>query len=264
MKSRRRTFRRGMTLLEVVLAVTILAAMSGLIAAMWTQATRMADDGGGQHRAMRLARVLEMMRSQWADRRTSVKLGRGGSSVTVERAALSFITATAILEPGWPIVRARYVVERDYETGVGALAAWRLVYEELPVVDLESPVEQAGDSGRPLASGERRAERPVESPKEKRLILLAGCAELEWERFGKSDRAEEAEAERAAENAVSESGRPTTTTAPKRIAAPTAEERTPEWRPLVGEFRGKTPAVRLVGEFGGKEFACVFVIEDSR
>jgi type II secretory pathway pseudopilin PulG len=253
-----------MTLLEVVLAVTILAAMSGLIASMWTQATRMADDGGGQHRAMRLARVLEMMRSQWADRRTSVKLGRGGSSVTVEPEAMTFITATAILEPGWPIVRARYVVERDYDTGTGALAAWRLVYEELPVVDLESPLDQPGDSEKALAPGERRAERPVESPKEKRLMLLAGCAELGWERFGKSDRAEVEEAERSAENEVSESNDPSTTFATRRNATAPAEERTSEWRPLVEGFRGKTPAVRLFGEFEGKEFACVFVIGDSR
>lgn len=253
-----------MTLLEVVLAVTILAAMSGLIAAMWTQATRMADDGGGQYRSMRLARVLEMMRSQWADRRTSVKLGRGASSVTVEPGVLTFITATAILEPGWPIVRARYVVERDYNTGAGALAAWRLVYEELPVVDLESPLEQPGAPERTLASGERRAERMVESPKERKLVLLAGCTELEWERFGKSDHAEAAEAERAGENAVSASDDQVPTIAPRGISAPTAEDKVSEWRPLGSGFSGKSPAVRLIGEFEEKEFACVFVIGDSR
>lgn len=244
-------------MLEVVLAVTILAAMSGLIATLWGQASRMAGDGGSQQRAMRLARVVEMMRSQWADRRTSVSLDRSGASVAIEPEGVSFITATAVLEPGWPIVRARYLVERDYETGIGREAGWRLVYEELPVVAV------AEEQGVPGLKGEEIRdvpERRPESPREKRMVLLNGCAELRWERFGRAARVEAAEADRLKSGDEGTNG----TDSSKEPAARSEAERTEMWREFEEEWRGKSPAVRLAGQFEGKEFACVFVIGDSR
>lgn len=249
--------RRAMTLLEVVLAVTLLAAMSGLIATLWTQATRMSDDGNGQHRAMRLARVLEMLHSQWADRRTSVKLGKGGSSIEIAPDVLTFITATAVLEPGWPIVRARYVVERDYQTGVGVQSAWRLIYEELPIVDLNSP------QGRPASSADSVA-RPLGAPREKRVVLLNGCHELNWQRFGRSELLESEDQPPNPEDTIEPATNSNSLTASKPKFTPTAEDKIPQWREIETTYRGRAPAIRLTGIFEEKEFSCVLIVGDSR
>lgn len=246
-----------MTLLEVVLAVTLLAAMSGLIATLWTQATRMSDDGNGQHRAMRLARVHEMLRSQWADRRTSIKLSKGGSSVEIVPDALTFVTATSILEPGWPIVRARYLIERDDQTGVGVQSAWRLAYEELPIVDLDAP------QGLPESSVDSVA-RPIHAPREKRVVLLNGCQRLDWQRFGRSEPLETEDRPSEAEDAIEPGGRSGARPASKPKIQPTAEDKVPTWRELEATYRGRTPAVRLSGVFEEKEFSCVLIVGDSR
>lgn len=254
MNSGQRTSRRAMTLLEVVLAVTLLASMSAVLASLWAQASAWTDDSTSHHRAMRLARVTEMVRSQWADRRTSAALDSAGASAVVEPGALTFVTATAVLEPGWALVRARYVVERDYETGVGVQAAWRLVYEELPLVDLAAP---AGVPGERLGTADNRARNLVESPREKRILLLAGCGELRWERFGRSLDVED-------EGSVAASGEEGTPAEAVRARSRTEDEVGLRWREIEAEFVGHARAVRLVGEFEERRFTCVFVIGDSR
>lgn len=244
-----RSFRRGMTLLEVVLAVTILAAMSGLIASLWTQSERMSRDAMSGRRELRLARVIEMLRSQWADRRTSVRLGVAGESVSVEKETLTYISATPILEPGWPLVRVRLIVERD-DQALGPLEAWRLVYEELPVVDLKS-VQATPEARSPVGDG-----RPLGAPPLRRMTLLNACTRLEWQRFGRSDALEAADQPRDAES--------TEKPAPERPEIINADDKVRAWRTITEEFTGRTEAVRLAGTIEEEEFSCVFVIGDSR
>lgn len=246
--------RRGMTLLEVVLAVTILAALSGLVATMWRQSERMSREALGGRRELRLARVVEMLRSQWADRRTSVRLGREGGSVLIEREALTFISATSILEPDWPLVRARFIVERD-DRSPGPLEAWRLVYEELPIANVDSV--QAPADEETLASS-----RPaLGAPPMRRLTLLAACPELRWERFGFGDAVESEPGPVEAEPAVNPE-EPDALARAKRIIS--ADDRLPAWREITTEYRGRPWAVRLRGIVEEKEFSCVLIIGDSR
>jgi hypothetical protein len=246
-----------MTLLEVVLAVTILASMSAVIASLWAQASRWTDDGASHHRAMRLARVAELLRSQWADRRTSAALTAAGASAAFDATSLTFVTATPILEPGWALVRARYVVERDVDTAAGAPSAWRLVYEEMPLVDLGLP---AGVPGERLGAVERRAERLADSPPERRLVLLEACGDLKWERFGRSSAVERAEATPPGGDGSAETDNDPVDDSARADGADLVRA----WREIEAHFVGRAPAVRLVGEFEERRFSCVFVLGDSR
>lgn len=246
---------RAMTLLEVVLAVTLLAAMSTLIAALWSQASRWTGDSAGHHRAMRLPRVVEMMRTQWADRRTSARLDGKGATVRSDALSLTFITATAILEPGWPLVRAQYLVERDIQSSRNGQPAWRLVYLEMPLVDLSNP---QGTPGVRPEGGDARAARSIDSPPVRRFVLLSGCSDLRWERFGRHQRLEAPpQADQPAPRADG------TEADPPRVDT-TEQEKAVMWREFEREYGGQLSAVRLTGVFEEQPFVCVFNIGDSR
>ncbi|MBL8745540.1 MAG: hypothetical protein JNK58_04195, partial [Phycisphaerae bacterium] len=152
-----------------------------------------------------------------------------------------------------PLVRARYIVERDYTTRPGMPTAWRLTYEELPIVDLAAPLDQS-------RTGPAAADRPVGAPREKRVVLLAACTELSWQRFGLSDALENAD---AAQDEADPNPEPKAAVRP-HPGRPSDQDKQPAWRELDAAFRGRTRAIRLTGTLEQQEFSCILIIGDSR
>lgn len=243
--------RRGFTLLELLIAITILASISALVAALWSQTTAWAGENGMTLKTMRLPRVRELMRAQWADRRGAFRLSDSGESVAAEPDKLSFVTATPMLFPDWPLVRAEYSIERDYDTPSGALPAWRLVYTETRLADLSEPPEDAQELIN-KGMGENVG----------RYVLLANVASLAFERYGVGDRSirkkgslvepEDPEAKSTDLQSLTQNH------------TPDKDEDEEKWRPFEQKFDGLIPAVRVVGEFQDEAFSCVFVITGSR
>lgn len=251
--------RNGLTLLETLLAVTILASISALVATLWHQVSAWSSEAGQSGRALRLTRVLELMRSQWADRRTTVALNDGGSSVETLPELVGFVTTTPVLDPSWPVVRARYIIERDLEPGSSAGSTWSLVYEERRFQNLGSPMESEKPGSTPWVSS-----GPAELPA-RRMVLLRGCPALRIERFGRDERVEKLEAE-LRHSVLDERGEPVDPELRSRLGSVSESERKlpRRWLELEKSFQGRTPAVRIVGEYEGEAFACVLVIGDSR
>ena len=256
---------RAFTLLELLVAVTIIASVSTLLAALWAQTHRWAAENGSSLRTMRLPRAQEFLRAQWADRRGSFRLTDSGESVAAEPGRLSFVTASPALFPDWPVVRASIIVERDFETPAGAPPAWKLVYEETKLADLESPPKEAESL---IAEGGGELVR--------RQTLLGGLARLDFERFGVGDRSRQKQGSLTDESAPAP--RPSAAGArggndeaegEEGLIGPIGEEErreedTKRWRGFTQRFRGEMPAVRVVGEYEGEPFSCLFVIAGSR
>lgn len=244
--------RYGFTILELLLALTILASVFGLVATLWSQTAAWADENTLTFRTMRMARVRDVMRAQWADRRGAFALNDNGLPVVAAPERLSFVTATPLLFPQWPLVRAEYVIERDFDVPAGQPAAWKLVYVETPLSALDEPpleVEELEQSG--------------QLEKFRRYTLLAGLPRLAFERFGVGERSELKSGslittQRDEEDDESNPGDRTQ----RRALA--EDENVERWRPFDKLFIGEIPAVRLVGEREGEEFSCLFVIAGSR
>lgn len=157
----------GMTLLEVVLAVTTLAAMSTLIAGLWSQTRDWTLENASHQTALRRERALNMMREQWESRVLAVTLGgRGAPAVALTERELAFTTLTPILFREHPMARVVYRLIEENAAVVGAHAVWKLEYEESPVRNPASAISSAagGDESRTI-------------------ILLEGLDELRFERW---------------------------------------------------------------------------------
>ncbi|MFM9958156.1 MAG: hypothetical protein ACKVZJ_08760 [Phycisphaerales bacterium] len=232
-----------MTLLEVLLATAVLSAVVLLAALVLTQARTWNDDNHGHFRSMRLVRVTELMTRQWADRRSAVGVDASGGKVLIEPGRVRFVTATGVLHGGgsggrWPLVSASYLIEKDVTTG-----RFALVYEE-------ARVSSFGTAGVSTASA-AQLESPATGDEEPaRTVLLKNVKDLRFERYGPRLSPEEraASLERGEISTGDED----------------EEARRPGWHRYDSVFKGPIPAVRIVGEHDGKEFACVFVVERSR
>ncbi len=251
-----------MTLLEVLLAVTIIASLMGLVASLLGQARAWTDVGETDRTLMRLQRVGEALRAQWADRRSSVSLDESGSTVAMGPDELTFVTATPILFPEWPLVAVTYRVEADTGTVDRRGLNRRLVYEETRISGMqELPDRHALD-----AQGHRLRDS---------MILLDACTELRWERFGRDDRAEEPtsrddarsdpDARTEPRDPQAEPGVRTGAERTRDVDPEEIEERERlRWRAFEHEHQGLIPAVRLVGEHQGERFGWVFVVRALR
>lgn len=248
---------RGLTLLELLLALTLLAAMMVLIAALWRQAESWTGDSASHQRVLRLPRVLELMRAQWAERRTSVPLRPPAQSVVIDAGGVRFVTTVPILHDDAPLVIASYRVDLDIDAGFKREPTQRLVYTETPIVNVGSP-QEAGRDGRAAPRAFESSDPVVPKPEGKSLVLLGACSRLAWEWWGddpeavRRDREERQRAEQGdAEAIATVSG---------------ARPRRPDlrWRPIAEGFDPMADAIRLAGRFDHEEFACVMVIGDSR
>ena len=229
--------RRAFTLLEVVLATAILAAVSTLAAMMFAQARSWNEANASHMKTMRLARATELMTRQWADRRSAVPVDPAGAKVIAEPEALRFVTATPLLHRGWPLVIATYRIEPDQSGPFGERRS-QLIYEETRVSHL-------GTTGEARESQFKNPATEDEAPF--RTVLLSRLGDLRFDRFG--PRLSPEDLQLAVTN-----------------HEPVDQERdlAPRWWAYEKLIKGTIPAVRIVGEHEGKEFACVFVIERSR
>jgi len=120
---------RGMTLLEVLIATTILASLTVVVAMLWSQTKQWTDETRTHGSALQLQRSLDLLDRQWGARLTRVKLADGEEgSVIVDGDRLAFVTTESALFPDWPLVRATYIAR---PTGPAPGSAWTLEYEEV-------------------------------------------------------------------------------------------------------------------------------------
>lgn len=255
---------RGMTLLEVLLAVTIMASLMGLVASMIGQAREWTEVSEVDRVLMRVQRVGEAMRSQWTDRRSSMALDERGRRVITTPTELRYLTATPLLFPEWPLVAATYRIEPESTRGTMRGLTWRLVYEEVRVSGMdELPDQYALDiTGQALRDS---------------TVLLAGCTELRWERFGRGERVdesgsvpeeEEEDDKGASPDGSAASGGQASERGARRDRLEDPDELEEEqrylWREFTDGYEGFVPAVRLVGDYEGERFGWVFVIKALR
>lgn len=262
--------RLAFTLLEVLLAVTVLGLITVLIAAMNAQLRDWTESSDESGESVRIQRAVELMRDQWAAR-VRVAGGRGASEeLMTDPSYLSFVTSRPVLDPSFPIVRATYrlvPIDPDDES-----TRYDLVYEESPVgrVGPKKEEKQTDNQQVPRDEPQRDEERMKRDGPERREVLksriedaertwplIRGCEALSWERFGQGAivlRNESAE---------------------RRDEAPTPEyslaseeqlreQRLFTWREYDEKLPVNARAMRLVGERGKEPFTCVFVIAASR
>jgi len=264
--------RRAMTLLELLLALTILASLTILVAAMWSQARRWGDDATSGHRLLRLQRLSELMRVQWSDRRTMIQLGDSADSVGISPNQLTFVTTTAVLFPEWPLVVASYRIEEDPSALAVGQRRYDLVYTETRVAELENAPEPPG------------ADSSLDDRVARRRVVLKGATDLRWQRYGREDpddKPADAPGKTATPASTRGSGpvaradrrpqqQPATPDVPdaEKPGDPEDDRLIARWRDMPVESRlpqdDPTPAVRLIGTYQQEDFACVFVIGASR
>ncbi|GAB4545997.1 MAG: hypothetical protein Tsb0013_04350 [Phycisphaerales bacterium] len=226
--------RRGLTLLELLIAITVLASIVSGVGVFWSQARAWEADNARHREVLRVERVLRTLREQWGTRRVlddeGVEEGDAAArGYTFSPTGVEFTSATGLLAPGWALVRVRYGIER------GVDGRYALVYEEARVLDMDgsAPAGTSRLDARGRAIGGRE-------------VVLAGLDGLWFERWGTRD------------------GEP----APGAIDVRTddADEREPDgerevmrWRAFDRVIDFPIDAVRLVGEVNGEVFSCVLV-----
>jgi len=262
---RTRPHRSAFTLLELLLATSVLALMTVLLSALGSQLRAWSEDGERMQASMRLQRVVEVMRDQWAGR---VADSSGVEGLLASPEYFTFVTSRPVLDLSFPVVRATYRwVPREDASGE---PVFDLLYEETPVGRIGRARKQANESADQAEVGAQPEEQPSERESDRRereLIaqidepaqswpLLRSFERGGWERFGRGAiviRNDEAE---------------------RKGIAPTLEysfasdsqlmaERVPRWRVFDQELPGTPRAVRLVGAEAKEQFTCVFVIAAS-
>jgi len=161
--------RRGFTLLEVILAVSALAGLTTLVAALWSQTRDWAEENASHQAALRLDRAIVLMGDQWSSRRRSFSIRPDATAaIQVRPDRLEFVSDDSVLFPDWPFVRVSFIIERNESTLITADSRATLHYEEAPITD-PTGADEASDT---LA--------PHLAPR--RVVLLADCADLRLER----------------------------------------------------------------------------------
>lgn len=162
---------RGFTLLELLLATSVLASMSVLMGTMLVQARNWREDGLRLHDSVALPRVTELLQRQWSQRRV---LSDSGEGFDAEHGQLQFISSAPLLDPQWPLVRVMYKIELSTNQSLSGDAQWNLVYEEHPITDVVSGISGVGFA---IARGAALHGN--------RMVLLESCAALRLEWFEK-------------------------------------------------------------------------------
>ncbi len=224
------------TLLEMLLALSVLSIISVLVGTMWMQARGWSEENSSSNESMRLQRACEFMRAQWADRRSSASLDDQNRRVLATPEALTFVTATPILFTDWPMVIATYEIEREPGSPLGELARFTLRYTETPLSRLDKAPDPSSAQTRSLA-------------------LLSGVHRLRWERYGTAD----APAPLREQDQLRETTEPADEEGPEK-----PEDRVIRWRPFTRPDSRLTPAVRLLGEYHKEPLSCLFVVEALR
>lgn len=255
---RRFNQRAGMTLLEVILAITALASITTLVAALWAQMRDWTAENASHHVALARERALSLFSEQWDSRVLTVSLGdTGAPAVTLDPHTLTFITTTPLFFRQAPMARVVYHVVKKGGMVVGQSAVYHLMYKESPVW---SPVS-AAQSPRALANAQTRT-----------LTLFDHADDLRFERWfdesdtSNADRSSIAVGWRVVEDELDiQSQEPPKTDAKSAGAAVDSNPNQPN-QPAVSSQNIHTPwrAGRLVGVIQGDSFAWQFLAGRSR
>ncbi len=232
------------TLLEMLLAVSVLASMSVLIGAVWAQMRDWTTEGARLNASMRLPRVLEVMNAQWADRRASIATGDQGASLDLQPNSINFVCADPLLFPGWPLVVVTYEIETVPPRLPGGAPEFRLVCFERKLTTLLAEVDSAGEPETPIPA-------PPGLVLEEQIVLLDRCEELSFERYGQ-----------AANVGPRSSNRRDPAGMAVRADEPTDDDLLRRWRPMEPGYKGPINGLRLTGTFLGEPFTWVFDAED--
>lgn len=233
-----------MTLLELLLATTILAAITAMVSALWAQTRDWSQENARPEQALRLPRVLQLFEDQWSRRRAVADDGEEGadaeSALLLNKDRLEFITAEPILFPDWPLVRASYIAQRDERLTVGAESTVTLVYEETRVTNPNAPA--ASSEGADGAKTRKRA------------VLLEDCGEVRFERYATTEA-----------DGVNHPSAP----ASQPLArlwdepAPANVGENADGTDQNGSSGDDLRAGRIAGEYRGESFSWVFIVEGS-
>jgi prepilin-type N-terminal cleavage/methylation domain-containing protein len=250
--------RRAFTLLELLLSLTVLAVMTLLIATLWRQASDWSSDAASFDGAMRLPRASELLRSQWAERRTSYSITGKGHSLGITSERLTFVTAMPLLHPASPLVKVELIIEPD-PTSSSSFPLKRLRCSETPLIDVAS-------ASQPVASDESgRTPAPIRpssiaAPVARVITLFDGCSQLAWEWFGQAP-----DPALAATAAFTNPTEPATDTPPDPL--PSSAPAPPQWHPVQLDAPPAPEdirALRLVGTLGKEDVLCIFPAAASR
>jgi prepilin-type N-terminal cleavage/methylation domain-containing protein len=228
MKSRAR--HAGLTLLELLVSMAILAAIVTLTAAIWAQARAWADEADGHSGAAETSRIRLLLQQQWSMRRQNAHLDAAeGPPFRLSPDRLEFVTGSAILEPESGLVRAAYIVETS-DGGVQSV-----MYEEIPLTDPALSIRPG--AGTAAAQSIRR------------VTLLTECSDVRWERLLQWT-------ESADDGVIPETLREWTDAAPPEESQETAV--------MSDDLSKSEVAYRLAGRVDGRWFAWALVGADSR
>lgn len=229
---------RAFTLLETILALTILFVLMGLIAVLWAQARDWTADAQREDGALHITRLVTTIRTQWGDRRSLDPEKPLQDSAGVSPDAVRFVTASPILFPQWPLVRAEYRIELDTFRGTLSEPRYRLRYTETRL---------PGGTDDPLGSLDAAGQPMIQS-----VVLIDDCTLLHWERFGNRRESGATAPERG--NRAD----------PEALSGTVAGSEKPSWHRFETDFKDPIPAVRLVGQHGKERFTCVLVVAPLR
>jgi len=158
-----------MTLLEMLVAVTLLGALTTLTATMWSQVARWSEENHELDAPLRVRRALETLDRQWRSRVETAPVDeRDPWGMWIDGRVLEFITEEPLLEPEWPLVRARWSIEGERSANVAERDRLRLVYEERRL-----PGPGGIDGNEPVRPGDVRE-----------MVVMEECAALAWQAPG--------------------------------------------------------------------------------
>jgi len=231
---------RAFTLLELLVAITILTAMTGLVAAMWGQMANWSAQNAQLQHSLRLQQAIEFMHHQWASRLAPIAPDQNSDSPVNWQATatdLQFLTTAPALFPDWPIVSVKYRVQHEPVAGPEDQIPAKLIYEELRVTDLDHIVDVELDSLGQTAT--------------QRLVLLDDCQGLRWQAWHEVSATDHrADTE---QTSIADSWDDVTTT-DKDLESGTDPE---------ASHTDTPQAVRLTGFHNQREFTCTFVAQGS-
>jgi prepilin-type N-terminal cleavage/methylation domain-containing protein len=270
---------RAFTLIETVLAVSIIATIATLAAMVFASAASHAEAFAEEDQASRAARITDLAKVQWSNRRVIrgavTRADEDEGLIAFAHDGVSFVTTHPVIFKDWPLVHVTYrVVQEDDDT-------FSLLYLETRVIDTTGQDPVVGGlaaDGRARTGG---------------LVLLERIPELRIERFGPAplflfddDWKRESGLDFVIEDAADDDLNPQPASDTRIrldneevVSIALAVQRAlfgdpfvpellrPRWRPFLSTdyiTESRPPAVRIIANWEGGQLACIFAARASR